>query len=220
MTMGTASTMTAIAEALGLTLPGASVHPGRRRQPHPHVAAQCGRRIVDMVWEDLTPDKILTPRLRQRRHRRHGDRLLDQRDHPPDRHGAPRRCRSRRSTTSTRSAHHAADRQHPAQRQGVPDGGLLLRRGLARADAPARRPLDGISMPHRQRQDAGENLEGAEVFNDDVIVPLEQPGLPRRARSRCCAATSPPTARHQARGLRSALLVHEGRAVVSTPTPR
>jgi dihydroxyacid dehydratase/phosphogluconate dehydratase len=36
MTMGTASTMTSIAEAMGLTLPGASVHPGGRRQPPAH----------------------------------------------------------------------------------------------------------------------------------------------------------------------------------------
>jgi len=36
MTMGTASTMTAIAESIGMTLPGASSDPGGRRRPHPH----------------------------------------------------------------------------------------------------------------------------------------------------------------------------------------
>ena len=55
MTMGTASTMTAIAEALGLTLPGASVDPGRRFRAIRAWPTQCGRRIVEMVWEDLTP---------------------------------------------------------------------------------------------------------------------------------------------------------------------
>lgn len=59
MTMGTASTMTAIAEALGLTLPGASALPAADAN-HGRMAAACGRRIVDMVWDDLTPDKILT----------------------------------------------------------------------------------------------------------------------------------------------------------------
>jgi dihydroxy-acid dehydratase len=59
MTMGTASTMTAIAEALGLTLPGASSIPAADAG-HQRMAAECGRRIVDMVWEDLTPEKILT----------------------------------------------------------------------------------------------------------------------------------------------------------------
>ena len=59
MTMGTASTMTAIAEGFGLTLPGASSIPAADAN-HQRMAASCGRRIVDMVWEDLTPDKIIT----------------------------------------------------------------------------------------------------------------------------------------------------------------
>ena len=58
--MGTAATMMAIAEALGLTLPGASSIPAADAA-HPRMAAAAGRRIVDMVWEDLTPQKILTP---------------------------------------------------------------------------------------------------------------------------------------------------------------
>lgn len=60
MTMGTASTMTAIAEGLGLCLPGASSIPAADAS-HQRMSADCGRRIVDMVWEDLTPDKIITP---------------------------------------------------------------------------------------------------------------------------------------------------------------
>lgn len=59
MTMGTASTMTAIAEALGLTLPGASSIPAVDAN-HARMATQCGRRIVAMVWEDLKPRDILS----------------------------------------------------------------------------------------------------------------------------------------------------------------
>ena len=59
MTMGTASTMTAIAEAFGLTLPGASSIPAADAN-HQRMSSACGRRIVEMVWEDLTPDKIIT----------------------------------------------------------------------------------------------------------------------------------------------------------------
>lgn len=59
MTMGTASTMTAIAEAIGMTLPGASSIPAADAG-HIRMASACGRRIVDMVWEDLTPRKIQT----------------------------------------------------------------------------------------------------------------------------------------------------------------
>src|SRR6266498_3583702 len=60
MVMGTAATMMAIAEALGLTLPGASSIPAADSS-HPRICAAAGRRIVDMVWEDLTPERILTP---------------------------------------------------------------------------------------------------------------------------------------------------------------
>ena len=59
MTMGTASTMMSIAEGWGLTLPGASSIPAPDAG-HKRMAAACGRRAVDMVWEDLTPDKIMT----------------------------------------------------------------------------------------------------------------------------------------------------------------
>jgi dihydroxy-acid dehydratase len=59
MTMGTAATMMSIAEALGMTLPGASALPAADAG-HPRMCAIAGRRIVEMVWEDLTPDKVLT----------------------------------------------------------------------------------------------------------------------------------------------------------------
>ena len=59
MTMGTASTMTAFAEALGLTLPGASSIPAPD-SAHQRMAAASGKRAVEMVWEDLTPARILT----------------------------------------------------------------------------------------------------------------------------------------------------------------
>ncbi|MEK9753453.1 MAG: L-arabinonate dehydratase [Rhodospirillaceae bacterium] len=59
MTMGTASTMTAIAEAIGMTLPGASSIPAADSN-HIRMATLSGRRIVEMVWEDLTPATIQT----------------------------------------------------------------------------------------------------------------------------------------------------------------
>lgn len=58
MTMGTASTMMSIADGWGLTLPGASSIPAPDAS-HKRMAAECGRRAVEMVWEDLTPDKII-----------------------------------------------------------------------------------------------------------------------------------------------------------------
>ena len=59
MTMGTASTMAAVVEALGFIPTGAATLPAVH-SAHARMAAQCGRRIVDMVWEDLKPSDILT----------------------------------------------------------------------------------------------------------------------------------------------------------------
>jgi dihydroxy-acid dehydratase len=59
MTMGTASTMTAIAESIGMTLPGASSIPAADAG-HIRMCSEAGRRIVDMVWEDLVPGCIQT----------------------------------------------------------------------------------------------------------------------------------------------------------------
>jgi dihydroxy-acid dehydratase len=59
MTMGTASTMTGLAEALGMSLTGASSILAADSS-HIRMCAESGRRIVEMVWEDLTPALIQT----------------------------------------------------------------------------------------------------------------------------------------------------------------
>jgi dihydroxy-acid dehydratase len=61
MTMGTASTMTSAVEALGLTLPGAASIPAPDSR-HAQMATLTGKRIVDMVWEDLKPLDIADAR--------------------------------------------------------------------------------------------------------------------------------------------------------------
>lgn len=58
-TMGTASTMNALAEALGMSLPGSAAIPAPYRE-RGQVAYETGKRIVDMVWEDLKPSDIMT----------------------------------------------------------------------------------------------------------------------------------------------------------------
>ena len=59
MTMGTASTMTSAVEALGMTLPGAASIPAADSR-HARMATETGRRAVDIVWDDLKPRDILT----------------------------------------------------------------------------------------------------------------------------------------------------------------
>ena len=58
-TMGTASTMTSIAEAMGFTLPGASSIPAMDAN-HVRMASACGARVVEMVWDDLKPSRFFS----------------------------------------------------------------------------------------------------------------------------------------------------------------
>ena len=58
-TMGTASTMTSMTEALGLALPGSTSIPAMD-SAHTRMATSCGERIVQMIWDDLTPQRILS----------------------------------------------------------------------------------------------------------------------------------------------------------------
>jgi len=58
-TMGTASTMNCLTEALGMSLPGSATAPAPYRE-RPQIAYRTGRRIVEMVEEDLKPSDILT----------------------------------------------------------------------------------------------------------------------------------------------------------------
>ena len=136
MVMGTAATMMAITEALGLALPGASSIPAADSN-HPRMAVVSGRRIVDMVWEDLTPDKILDARrLRQRHQGAHGDGRLDQRHHPCGGDGAARRHPGRHGDVRPDVAADAGAGQRAAVGQ-IPDGGFLLCRRPARDDERA-----------------------------------------------------------------------------------
>tara|TARA_A100000164_G_scaffold351243_1_gene355793 strand:+ start:1231 stop:3006 length:1776 start_codon:yes stop_codon:yes gene_type:complete len=58
-TMGTASSMNSIAEALGMSLPGGAIIPAPYKE-RKHISFKTGKRIVEMVFENLTPAKIMT----------------------------------------------------------------------------------------------------------------------------------------------------------------
>jgi dihydroxy-acid dehydratase len=174
MTMGTASTMTAIADAMGLTLPGASSIPAVDAN-HQRMSADCGRRIVEMVWEDLTPDRIVTEaacrnaaivamatgcstnavvHLIAMARRAGVDLTLDELD--------------------------ALGRVTPLIANVRPSGKDYLMEdfyyagGLRALMAQLRDRLN-LSCLTVTGRTMGENLEGAQVWNDDVIRPLSNP---------------------------------------------
>ncbi len=172
MTMGTASTMTSAAEAVGLTLPGAASIPAPDSR-HAAMATQTGRRIVEMVWEDLKPKDIIT-----------ADAV----------HNAVTTVLALGGSTNSivhliamaRRAGVELDldlfdalaRKTPLIANLRPAGKYLMEdfyyagglramlanlRGLLKLDA---KTVNGMTL--------GENIADAKVFNDDVILPLDK----------------------------------------------
>ena len=183
MTMGTASTMTAIAETLGLTLPGAVVDPRRALGAQPHgqrdaaggswrwCGKTCGRADIltpEAFDNAITVDMAIGGSTNAIIHLiamagRAGIKL------PLERF----------DEISQRTP---VDRQ-PAARRRVPDGGLLRRRRAAGAARAASGTCCTLDCPTVNGQTLGENIAGAKVCNDKVIL------LARASRCRRPAAT-------------------------------
>ena len=176
MTMGTAATMMGIAEALGLTLPGASSIPAPDAN-HPRMAAACGRRIVEMVWDDLIPSRVLS--------RASFDNAIA----VAMAMGCSTNAIIHLVAMSRRAGAHcavglddfdAASRRVPVIANIRPSGETYLMEdfyyagGLPALMATLAPHLDLSAMTVNGRT-LGENIAGAEVFNHDVIRPLHNP---------------------------------------------
>jgi dihydroxy-acid dehydratase len=173
MTMGTASTMTSAAEALGLTLPGAASIPAADSR-HAQMATLTGRRIVDMVWEDLkirdvvdarAIDNAVTTVLALAGSTNAIVHLIA----IARRAGVP--LDLARFDELARRTPVLADIR-PSGKHLMEDffyaGGL---RGLLARIAD----LLDTAAPTVNGRTLGENLAGARVWNDDVILPRERP---------------------------------------------
>jgi dihydroxy-acid dehydratase len=171
MTMGTAATMMGIAESLGLTLPGASSIPAPDAN-HIRMSAECGRRIVQMVWDDLTPAKLLT-----RASFENGIACAMAM-------GCSTNAIVHLIAMSRRAGHpitlddfDAASRSVPVIANIRPSGDTYLMEDFYYAGGlPAmlkritpHLKIDALTVNGRT---LGENIADAEVFNDDVIRPL------------------------------------------------
>ncbi len=174
MTMGTASTMTSIADAMGLTLPGASSIPAADAG-HIRMSAECGRRIVGMVWEDLTPKKIVT------------DASMRNAAIVAMATGCSTNAvvhliaiAGRAGVRLTLDDLDALGRTSPLIANVRPSGKDYLMEdffyagGLRALMAQLGDKLD-LTVMTVSGKTLGETLEGAEVYNDDVIRPLSNP---------------------------------------------
>ena len=173
MTMGTAATMTGAAEALGLTLPGGSSVPAADSS-HARLATASGRRAVEMVWEDLKPSDILTQKAF-----RNAARMVMAMGGSTNAviHLVAMAARAGRDLALTDLD--AVAREVPLLANVRPAGKFLMEdfyyaggiRGLMRrlgdvieGDAPT---VNGRTL--------GENVSDAEVYDDDVIRPRNNP---------------------------------------------
>ncbi len=174
MTMGTAATMTGIAEAVGLALPGASSIPAADAN-HIRMSAETGRRIVDMVWEDLTPARMLT-----RANFENGIACAMAM-------GCSTNAIIHLIAMSRRAGHpvslddfDAFSRRVPVIANIRPSGDAYLMEDFFYAGG-LRAMLENIRGHLKTEaltvngRTLGENIAGAEVYHDDVIRPLSNP---------------------------------------------
>jgi dihydroxy-acid dehydratase len=212
MTMGTAATMMSAVEALGLTLPGASSIPAPDSR-HAQMAAATGKRIVEMVWEDLAPSKILT-----------NDSFDNAVTCVLALGGSTNAlvhliAMARRAGSSLDlDRFDALARATPLIANIRPAGKYLMEDffyagGLRALLERIRGQLHAGALTVNGRT-LGDNIAGAKVFNDDVILPLEKPLLEGGSLAVLRGNLAPDGAVIKPAAAEARLHKHRGRAVV------
>jgi dihydroxy-acid dehydratase len=212
MVMGTAATMMAITETLGLSLPGASSIPAAD-SAHPRMCANSGRRIVDMVWEDLTPDKMLTPAAFDNAIRVHmamggSTNAIIHVVAMARRAGIP--LDMKRFDDLSRDV--------PVLANVRPSGKFLMEDfyyagGLRALMAELKNKLDLTCMTVTGKT-LGDNIVGAEVYNRDVIHPLSDPVSSEHAMAVLTGNLAPQGCVIKPSAVEKRLLHHRGPAIV------
>ena len=212
MTMGTASTMTSATEALGFTLPGAASIPAADSR-HARMATDTGRRIVDMVWEDLKPrdflnaasfDNAITTVLAIGGSTNALVHLIA--------------LARRAGIPLTLDRFDKLSRTTPLVANIRPAGKYLMEdffyagglRALL-ATIGDKLALDARTVNGRT---LGENVSGAEVFNDDVILPRDKALVASGSLAVLRGNLAPNGAVIKPAAAEPRLLKHSGRAVV------
>jgi len=218
MTMGTAATMMGIAESIGFTLPGASSIPAADAN-HVRMSAECGRRIVDMVWDDLTPTKMLT-----RANFENGIACAMAM-------GCSTNAIIHLIAMSRRAGHPVSldDFDDFSRRVQVianirPSGDAYLMEDFFYAGG-LRAMLERI-RPHLKTEaltvngkTIGENIAGSAVYNDDVIRPLDNPIYAEGALAVLRGNLAPDGVVIKPSAVAPHLLRHTGRALVFDDYP-
>lgn len=173
MTMGTASTMTAIAEVLGLCLPGSTSIPAVH-STHTRMASAIGRRVVDLAWDKITPRSLLTEDAF------HNAVVTDM-----ALGGSTNAIihliamAGRAGVELTLDTFDEISEQVKVIANIRPCGDYVMEDfydagGILALLSQIKDHLK-LDAPTVSGKTLGENLEGAEVFNDDVIRPIDRP---------------------------------------------
>jgi dihydroxy-acid dehydratase len=211
-TMGTASTMTSIVEALGLALPGSTAIPAMDAA-HTRMATTCGERIVQMVWDDLTPAQILT-----RGAFLNAAAVLMALGGSTNAAVHIIAMARRAGVALTLDDLDAVGRRVPVLANLFPSGDRLMEDFHYAGGLPAlmTRITAQLSLTERNvnGRTLGENLESAQVLDDDVIRALERPVSADGALAVLYGNLAPHGAVIKASAASPALLRHRGRALV------
>ena len=212
MTMGTASTMTSAAEAMGLTLSGAASIPAPDSR-HAQMATQSGKRIVEMVWEDLRVRDIVDAR------------AIDNAVTAVLALGGSTNAIVHLIAVARRAGvpldlerFDALARRTPVLANIRPSGKYLMEDfyyagGLRGLLSQLTDLLDRTALTVSGRT-LGENLEGAAVFHDDVIRPRTNPLVERDGLAVLRGNLAPDGAVIKPAAMEAHLQRHTGRAVV------
>jgi len=216
-TMGTASTMTCLTEALGLTLPGASAIPAMD-SAHARMATDCGERIVGMIWEDLKPSRLLTKGS-------FDNAMAVQMALAGSTNAAIHLiAMARRANIAlTLDAMDTMARQVPVLANLFPSGDRLMEDFYYAGGLPAlmeviRSKLSTSEMTVTSRT-VGENIAAAKVLDPVVIRPLEQPVTSAEALAVLKGNLAPNGAVIKPSAASPKLMQHTGRALVFDSQP-
>lgn len=212
MTMGTASTMTSILETLGFALPNASTIPAPDSN-HPRMASDSGRRIVEMVWEKLTPSSILTWSSIE-----NAIRVLMALGGSTNALIHLIAIARRAGFNLPLELFEEIGKTTPYLVNMRPSGKYLMEdfyyAGGLGALLQVMRPLLHTDAMTCTGKSLGENIEHFKVFNDDVIKPLEQPIHAEGGLVILRGNLAPNGAVIKTSAASTSLLKHKGKAVV------
>ena len=212
MTMGTASTMAAAAEALGMLLPGASSIPAVDSR-HAQMASACGRRIVELAWTDVKPADIMTTAAFE-------NAVIVAMSLGGSTNSIVHliAMAGRTGAALNLARFDELSRRTPLTGNLKPSGKYLMEdffyAGGLRGHMERLRDLLNLDCLTVNGRTLGENIAGAEVFNDDVIRPrsnaLQAEGGVAVLRGNLC----PDGAVVKTSAAEPHLLAHKGPAVV------